>query len=83
MTEQYVNADGVLIETQVKPDSMREIAVGTVTSKNPPLVKIPHRPDPVPIHARTIGLTVEVGDLVAIFRTVQGTVALAKIDVLP
>ena len=71
ITETWVDESGRVIESEVMPDDQRDFTVGKVTSKSPPLVKIPQRPDPVPINARAVGMTVEIGDLVAVFRVSQ------------
>ena len=82
MIERFVNADGVVVETEVTPDAVREIAVGRVVSLVPPMVRIPGREQPVPIAARFDGLSVVVGDFVAIFRVEQGVVAMSKVVML-
>ena len=81
-TERYINEDGVVVDTEVLPDELREVVVGRVTSLSPPMAKIPSRPDPIRVHARTVGLTVAVNDLVLLCRVEQGVVAISKVEVL-
>ena len=81
-TERFVNADGVVVETELTPDAVREISVGRVVSLSPPLVQVSDREKPVPIAARFDGLRIAEGDFVAIFRVEHGVVAMSKVVML-
>lgn len=79
--ERFVDADGVVRDRQVRPDSKRDVAVGRVVSLSPPAVEVPGR-GRVRVHARAVGLTVGVGDWVLCARVEQGVVAICEVEVI-
>jgi len=82
MIERTTDNAGRVITRVVQPDDQREIVAVQVVSLSPPTVRAPGGRT-FPVGARAVGLTVEVGDWVAAFRTVQvGVVALAKLEVI-
>ena len=80
MIDRYTDSDGNVIESEVKPDDLREVAVGRVASLNPARASLGGRV--FRVHARTVGLTVAVGDWVLLARVEQGVVVVAKVEVL-
>jgi len=85
-TERIQLSDGRVIETEVRDNAAREIAVARVHSLSPPMVVLPGRQLPVRIHARAVGLTVGVGDLVLCCRVStpagERAVAMMQVEVL-
>jgi|GEM_PF-4887072 len=79
---QFIDEDGKVVQREEKPDDQRCTVLGEVTCVTPLTVRIPDRPDPVPVTAAVVGLEVAVGDFVSIFRVALGLVATAKIEVL-
>lgn len=63
-TERIQLSDGRVIESEVRDDAHREVVIGRVVSLSPPMVTVPGRGGPVRVHARAVGLSVGVGDLV-------------------
>lgn len=81
-TETFVDDDGRVIEREVLPDALREVAVARVVSLSPPAVRLPGRQRPARVHARVAGLSVAVNDLVLVARVEQGVVAIGKVEVI-
>ena len=80
-TERYVNADGVVIESEVLPDVFREVVVAQVVDLAPPTVQLSSGRR-IRVHARTVGLTVQLLDRVLVCRVEQGVVAISKVEVI-
>jgi len=86
IVERVQDNDGRVRHVQVQPDRDRENVVGRVVSLSPPLVDVAWRDKPVRIHARGVGLTVDVGDLVLCCRVStpagERAVAMMQVEVL-
>lgn len=80
--ERFTDEQGRLVERQVVPDALRQVAVARVVSLSPPSVRLQGRRDPVRVAARVVGLTVSVGDFVLIVRAEQGVVAVGKVETI-
>ncbi len=79
-TERYVNADGVVIDTEVLPDTMRELQVAEVVSVAPVVVQVLSSGRQAQLHKRLASMAaVQVGDLVLVCRVDAGLICVGEV----